>query len=91
MAFRGAAPATLCKSSTLKQSSVFPSFSMHLGFDSKMDELFGHTNTSLSEGTVKKELERYVSGLPSSRDTDILHFWEVSLAYTVRDECSQTS
>ncbi len=91
MAFQGAAPTTSRKSSTLKQLSVFPSFSMHLGFDSKMDELFGHANTSLSKGTVKEELERYVSGLPSSCDTDILHFWEMSLAYTIRDERSQTS
>ncbi len=64
---------------------------MHLRFDSKMDELFGHTNTSLSKGTVEEELKRYMSGLPSSHDTDILHFWEVSLTYTVRDERSQTS
>ena len=74
MAFRGAAPTTLRKSSTLKQLSVFPSFSMRLRFDSKMDELFGHTNTSLSKGTVEEELKRYMSGLPSSHDTDILHF-----------------
>jgi hypothetical protein len=31
-----------------------------------------------------------VSGQTSSRDTDILHFWEVSFPYTIRDERSQS-
>ena len=43
-----------------------------------MDELFGNANMPLSKGTVKAEFKRYVSGLPSPRDTDILRFWEVS-------------
>jgi hypothetical protein len=90
VAFWDIASATPHKSSTLKQSSVFPSFSTHLGFDKKMDELFGCTNTSLSEGTVKMESERYVSGLASPHDMDILHFWEVSFPYAIRDEHSQS-
>ena len=81
---RGAVPATLCKLTTLKQSLVFPSFSMHLGFDNKMDELFGHANISLSKGTIEMEFERYMYGLPSPHDTDILHFWEVSFPYAIR-------
>lgn len=90
VAFRSAAPATPRKSSTLKQSSVFSSFSTRVGFDSKMDELFGGANTSLSEGTAEEEFERYVSGSPSPRETDILHFWEVSFLYAIRDEHSQS-
>lgn len=90
VAFRGTAPATPRKSSTLKQSSVFPSFAMHTGFESKMDEIFGRTNIHLPEGTVEAEYERYISGLPSPRDTDILRFWEVSSTYTIRNERSQS-
>ncbi|KAF8503826.1 kinase-like domain-containing protein [Russula emetica] len=78
MVFRGTAPATLRKSSTLKKSSVFPGFSTHHRFDSKMDELFGRANISLSEGTVEEEFGRYVNSLASPRETDILHIWEVS-------------
>ena len=78
VAFWGAAPARPCKLSTLKQLSVFSSFSMHLGFDSKMNQLFGRTNTTLSKGTVEEEFERYMSGLPIPREMDIIHFWEVS-------------
>ena len=55
-----------------------------------MDELFGHANISLSEGTVEAEFERYMSGLASPRDTDILHFWEVSFPYAIRDERGQS-
>jgi hypothetical protein len=51
---------------------------MHLGFESKMDELFGNANMPLPEGTIKAEFERYMSGLPFPYDTNILHFWEVS-------------
>lgn len=83
-ASRSAAPATPRKLSTLKRSSVFPGFSTHIGFDNKMDELFGHTNVSLSEGTAEGEFERYVSGMPSPRETDILQFWAVSFPYTIR-------
>ena len=90
MAFRGTAPATPCKLSTLKQSSVFPSFSTRLGFDSKMDELFGRANISHSKGTVEEEFERYVNSLASPRETDIIHFWEVSFPYTIGDVRSQT-
>ena len=88
-AFRGAAPATPRKASTLKHLSVFPKFSTHAGFESKMDQLFGHANMHLPEGTVEAEYERYISGLPSPRDTDILRFWEVSFPYTIRSERSQ--
>jgi hypothetical protein len=88
--FRGDAPASPRKASTLKQSSVFADFSDDFGFDSKMDELFGGANTSLSEGTVEAEFERYVGGFPSPRETDIIRFWEVSFPYTIRDERSQT-
>jgi hypothetical protein len=63
---------------------------MHLGFDSRMDEFLGHANISHSEGTVEEEFERYVNSLASPRETDILHFWEVSFPYSVRDERSQT-
>lgn len=91
VAFRGPAPASPRKSSTRKQSSVFHSFSTLSGFDSKLDELFGHAHISLPEGTAEAELERYVNSLASPRDTDILHFWEVSgVPYTIRDEHSQT-
>jgi hypothetical protein len=90
VAFHGAAPATLCNSNTRKQSPAFPSFSADHGFDSKLDDLFGRKNISLSKGTIKQKFERYVSGQTSSHDTDILHFWEVSFPYTIRDECSQS-
>jgi hypothetical protein len=43
-----------------------------------MDELFGQVNSSLSEGTIEEEFERYTSFLPSPRETDILHFWAVN-------------
>ena len=55
-----------------------------------MDELFGRANTNLPEGTVEAEYERYLSGLPSPRDTDILRFWEVSFTFTIRNERSQS-
>ena len=90
VAFRGAAPATPRKSSRVKQSSAFPNFSTHIGFDSKMDQLFGRGKASLSEGTVEAEFERYVSGLPSPREMDIIHFWEVSFPYTFWDERCQS-
>jgi hypothetical protein len=90
VAFHGAAPATPCKSTTHKQSPAFPSFSADHRFDSKLDDLFGHENTSLSKGTIKQEFDRYVSGQTFSRDLDILHFWEVSFLYTIRDEHSQS-
>lgn len=89
VAFRGIAPATPRKASTLKKSSAFSDFSTDLGFDKKMDELFGRADTSLSEGTVEMEFERYVSGT-TSRDMDIFHFWEVSFPYAIRDEHSQS-
>jgi hypothetical protein len=87
VAFRGAAPATPRKSSTRKHSSAFSSFSLRHGFDSKMDNLFGGANVSISEGTIEEEFQRYTSGLLSPRETDILRFWEVSFPYTIRDEC----
>jgi hypothetical protein len=90
VAFHGAAPATPRKSNTRKRSPAFPSFSADRGFDSKLDDLFGRENISLSEGTIEQEYERYMSGQTSSRDTDILHFWEVSFPYTIRDERSQS-
>ena len=63
---------------------------MRLGFDSKMDELFGHTNIFHSEGTIEEEFERYVNSLASPHETDIIHFWEVSFPYTIGDVHSQT-
>jgi hypothetical protein len=54
--------------------------------ETKMDEIFGRPSTSLSEGTVEAEFDRYISGMPSPRDMDILRFWEVSSFYTIRDE-----
>jgi hypothetical protein len=63
---------------------------MHLRFDKKMDELFGCANIPLSEGTIEMEFERYVSGLASPCDMDIIHFWEVSFPYAIRDEHSQS-
>jgi hypothetical protein len=80
VAFQGAAPATPRKSSTLKQPSVFPSFSQ-AKFEAKMNQLYGRTGTSHSEGTVEAEFKKYVSGT-SPDDMDILHFWEVSLPFT---------
>jgi hypothetical protein len=88
--FRGDAPATPRKSSRVKQSSVFPSFSTRRGFESKVDEVFGRADMPLSEGTVQEEFERYVSGSGSPRDTDIIHFWEVSFSYMIRNEHSQS-
>ena len=82
--YRGAAPTTPHKLSALKQSSVFPNFSTHLGFESKMDDLFSGANVSHTGGSVEEAFERYVSGLPSPHETDILHFWEVSLLYTAQ-------
>jgi hypothetical protein len=61
---------------------------MHLGFENKMDKLFGHANTNLPERIVEAEYERYIFGLPSPHDTDILCFWEVSFTYTIRNERS---
>jgi hypothetical protein len=90
VAFHGAAPATPRKSNIRKWSSAFSSFSVDHGFDSKLDDLFGRENISLSEGTIEQEFERYMSGQTSSCDTDILHFWEVSFPYTIRDERSQS-
>jgi hypothetical protein len=90
VAFHGAAPTTLCKSNTHKQSPAFLSFSVDCRFDSKLDDLFSRENISLSEGTIEQEFERYVSGQTSSCDTDILHFSEVSFPYTIRDERSQS-
>ena len=81
-AFWGTAPVLPCKLSTLKQLSVFPSFSMNLGFDSKMDQLFGCTDISFSEGTVEGEFNRYQSSKPSLQKMDILRFWAVSFYYT---------
>ena len=49
-----------------------------------MDELFGHSSTPLPEGGVETEFERYMSGSPSPRETDILRFWDVSFPYIVR-------
>jgi hypothetical protein len=88
--FQGDAPASPHKASTRKQSSVFTNFSAQFEFDSKMDELFGCTNTSLSKGTIEVEFERYVNGAPFSRETDIICFWEISFPYTIQDEHSQT-
>jgi hypothetical protein len=90
MAFYGAAPATPRKLNTHKRLPAFPSFSADHRFDSKLDDLFGRENISLSKGTIKQKFERYVSGQTSSCDTDILHFWEVSFPYTIRDERSQS-
>ncbi len=59
VAFQGTAPALLCKLSTLKQLSAFSGFSMNLGFVSKMDQLFGHTDISFSEKTIEGEFNRY--------------------------------
>ena len=88
VAFRGAAPATPHKSFAPKESPGFSRFSSHLGFESKMDKLYGHANIRSSEGSVEAEFRRYVDGLPSARDTDILRFWEVSFPYTIRNSCS---
>lgn len=82
VAFRGAAPATPRKLSTLKQSSAFPGFSKKLGFENKIDRLFGRGDTSFSEGTVEGEFDRYQSCKPSLQETDILQFWAVSFRYT---------
>jgi hypothetical protein len=82
VAFRGAAPASPRKFSTRKESPAFPGFSMNLGFDSKMDQLFGRADMPYSEGTVEREFDRYQSSKPSIRETDILHFWAVSFRYT---------
>jgi hypothetical protein len=90
VAFRGTAPALPRKLSSFKQSSVFPNFRTHLGFDNKMDELSSHANISLSEAIVEEEFDRYVNSLASPHETDIIHFWEVSFPYTIRDERSQT-
>jgi hypothetical protein len=90
VAFHDTAPATLHKSNTRKWSLAFLSFLADHGFDSKLDDLFGCENISLSKGTIKQEFERYMSSQTSSRNTDILHFWEVSFPYTIRDERSQS-
>jgi hypothetical protein len=90
VAFHGTAPATPRKSNTHKRLPAFPSFSVDRGFDSKLNDLFGRENISLSEGTIKQEFERYVSGQTSSCDMDILHFWEVGFPYIIRDERSQS-
>jgi hypothetical protein len=88
VAFRGAAPATPRKAPALKESSLSPSFLFNLEFASALDQLYGQANTSPSKGTVQEEFDRYVSG-SSPRETDIIRFWEVSFAYTIRDERSQ--
>ena len=76
--FQGAAPATPCKLHTIKPPSVFSNFTKGRKFESRLNEMFGCADLPLAEGTVDEELERYLNGLPSSRDTDIIHFWEVS-------------
>jgi hypothetical protein len=48
-----------------------------------MDRLYGHANKPPSEGSVEAEFRRYVDGLSSARDTDILRFWEVSFPYAI--------
>ena len=89
VAFRGGTPAIPCNPTTVEESSIFPGFSKNLTIGSKMDELFGNA-ISPSEDTVEQELDSYASG-SSQRDTDILHFWEVSLPCVIRIECSQSS
>jgi hypothetical protein len=90
VAFHGAAPTTPRKSNTCKWPPAFPSFSADHRFDSKLDDLFGRENISLSKGTIQQEFERYVSGQTFSHGMDILLFWEVSFPYTIRDEHSQS-
>jgi len=52
-----------------------------------MDKLFGAA-TSLAKGTAEEEFQMYISGPASPRETDILHFWMVSLSYPIGDEHS---
>jgi hypothetical protein len=80
--FRGAAPATPRKSSKLKQSSIFGA-ATRLGFGDRMDEIFGHANASVTEAPVREEFDKYTSGVLSPKDTDIIHFWEVSFPYAI--------
>ena len=82
VAFRGAAPATPRKSSKVKQSSIFGAASC-LGFEDRMEEIFGSADASITEAPVREEYEKYVSGKLSAKNTDIIHFWEVSFSYTI--------
>jgi len=89
-AFRGPTPATPCKSLKTKQPSTFPTFPAPFNLDKKLEEIFGPVNKSLLDGTAEEEFQRYVSGMLSPPEMDILRFWEVSFPYTIRDERSQS-
>jgi len=90
VAFRGPTPATPCKSLKTKQPSTFPAFPAPFNLDKKLEEIFGPVNKSLPDGTAEEEFQRYVSGMLSPPEMDILRFWEVSFPYTIRDEHSQS-
>jgi hypothetical protein len=68
---------------------VFSNLSTRPSFAKRIENVFGgRGDASRIEGTPEDEFKRYVAGLPSPPETDILRFWEVSLPYIFRDKRS---
>src|SRR5260370_38655298 len=79
------APAMPVKSSKFKKSSCSKVVSCFQLDNHIIDDLL-NVNTSLHQGTVQEEYDKYTAASLFPLETDILHFWEVSYTHINKDK-----
>ncbi|SRR5258708_39055145 len=79
------APAIPVKSSKFKKSSCSKAVS-HFQLDNHIIDNLLNVNTSLHQGTVQEEYDKYTAASLSLLEMDILHFWEVSYTHINKDK-----
>src|SRR5258707_3822194 len=79
------APVTPVKLSKFKKSSCYKAM-LHFQLDNHIIDDLLNIDTSLYQGTVQEEYDKYTTALLSLLEMDILHFWEVSYTHINKDK-----